>query len=208
MLLDLESILTKYHIGLEGVIHCGAHYGEEKMVYDRLGIPEENQHYFEPQPHVFKVLKKNVGENVKLYDFAVGNETGKKMMNVEYANNSQSSSLAEPELHLQYYPHIQFVDQVEVEIKKLDDVFYNFELGGGNWLLSGDLQGWEYEMLKGAEKLLKHIDCIMLEINERPIYKNCPHVNELDAFLSNYEFKRVESYMVPNMGWGDGFWKR
>lgn len=205
MLLDLTSLVRKYNLNLDGVIHCGAHIGSEKYIYDSLGIAEKNQHYIEPQNHIFEILKTNVGTNVNLYNCAVGRERSKSIINIEFANNSQSSSLADFELHSHYYPHIKYESTQDVEVYPLDELV---SISSGEWLLNADLQSWELEMLKGAKLLLPNIRCIMLEVNDRPLYRGCPHISELDRFLLDFNFRRVETYFVPGFGWGDGFWIR
>lgn len=205
MLLDLKKLVNKYKLNLEGVIHCGAHEGFEKKEYDFLKIPENNQHYIEPQDHIFEKLKKNVGENVHLYNCAVGSKPELKKLNIEFANNSQSSSFADFELHKEFYPNIEYAFAQMVEVRTLDEIFKDKQLDG-EWLLNADLQSWELEMLKGAKDLLNNIKCVLLEVNEKPLYKDCPNVKDLDQFLEPYGFRRVETYWVPDKFWGDGFW--
>ena len=44
-----------------------------------------------------------------------------------------------------------------------------------------------------------------LEVNEKELYKNCGLINEIDAFLANYGFKREITCMTPH-GWGDALY--
>lgn len=66
-----------------------------------------------------------------------------------------------------------------------------------------DVQGYELEVFKGAEKTLKNIDYIMSEINRDNVYENCVRVEELKDYLSKFEFKLVEEYWAGGT-WGDG----
>ena len=50
MLLDLKKIKEKYDLNIKGVIHIGAHFGQEFKVYDELGI--KNVLFFEPLPNI------------------------------------------------------------------------------------------------------------------------------------------------------------
>lgn len=72
-------------------------------------------------------------------------------------------------------------------------------------LLNLDVQGYELEVLKGAENTLKHIEYIYTEVNEKELYENCVYINELDEFLT--DFKRAETEMTSH-GWGDGLYIR
>ena len=68
-----------------------------------------------------------------------------------------------------------------------------------------DVQGYELEVLKGATESLKHIDYLMCEVNRAEVYEECCMIDELDSFLSNYNFKRVETTW-DGITWGDAFY--
>jgi len=38
MLLNLENLVKKYNLSIKGIIHIGAHFGEENNVYNKLNI--------------------------------------------------------------------------------------------------------------------------------------------------------------------------
>jgi hypothetical protein len=59
--------------------------------------------------------------------------------------------------------------------------------------------------LKGATQSIKYANAIYLEVNEKELYKKCSLIHEIDAFLSNYKFKRVLTEMTPH-GWGDALY--
>jgi FkbM family methyltransferase len=198
MLLDLISLVKKYDMKINGVIHIGAHHGQEDSTYKVLGI--KNKMFFEPLKRNFEILKQNVSEDSILVNKALGNETKNVKMFVETANRSQSSSILKPKLHLTQYPRIQFNEEEEVEMTRLDNIQvdttkYNF--------INIDVQGYELEVFKGSEKTLENIDYIMSEINRDEVYENCAKINELTEFLSSYGFKLVEQNWAGST-WGDG----
>jgi len=201
MILDLKGIVKKYNLNINGAIHCGGHYGEEYNTYLELGI--NNQVWFEPQPEVFQIMESKLpnNENIKLINKALGNDTKKVTMYVDNYNQG-SSSILKPKLHLDQYRHIRFENEVEVDLVRLDDVIiekdkYNF--------LYMDCQGYEYEVLKGASNLLNNIDVIMTEVNRAEVYENCGMINELDDYLNQYQFNRVETSWAGGT-WGDAFY--
>ena len=59
--------------------------------------------------------------------------------------------------------------------------------------------------LKGASQSLKYAKALYLEVNEKELYKNCALIDELDTFLSTYNFKRVLTKMTVH-GWGDALY--
>jgi FkbM family methyltransferase len=200
MLIDLESSIKKYGIKVNGVIHIGAHYGQEFNTYKNLGI--DNIVFFEPIPETFKILKNNVGDKAILHETALGNSVGEIDMNVETVNHGQSSSILTPYLHLQQYPSIVFNKKVKVSINKLDN-FLNYSKNH-NFIVI-DVQGYELEVFKGSEEYLKYVDGIITEVNRDEVYKDCTKINELDEFLLKYSFKRVETNWVGGI-WGDALY--
>lgn len=199
MLLNLENLVKKYNLKIKGVIHIGAHYGEENSVYDNINI--SNRMFFEPLKNNFSKLVENVGEKYELFNLALGNENKIVTMNVETANNGQSSSILKPHIHLFQYPHIKFESTEDVQMNRLDDLSidikkYNF--------INIDVQGYELEVFKGSTKTLENIDYIMTEINRDEVYENCAKIDELVSFLKNYNFELVEQSW-EGITWGDGF---
>jgi FkbM family methyltransferase len=200
MLLDLEKLKEKYNLDIKGVLHIGAHFGQEYSTYEKMGI--KNTMFFEPLPHTFQRLKENIGDKAILVNTALGNMIGEIEMNVETVNQGQSSSILEPVVHLKQYPHIKFNSKVTVPITKLDEFLK--EKGKYN-MINIDVQGYELEVFKGGESFLHYIDYIMTEVNRDEVYKNCPRVEELDYYLTFYGFKRVETTWDGGT-WGDAFY--
>ena len=54
---------------------------------------------------------------------------------------------------------------------------------------------------------MKKIDYIYSEVNKAELYEGCAQMNELDNFLGEYGFKRVETYWPETWdNWGDAFY--
>lgn len=200
MLLDLEKLKKKYSLNIKGVLHIGAHFGQEYVTYERMGI--KNTMFFEPLPHTFQKLKENIGGKTTLVNTALGNVIGEIEMNVETVNQGQSSSILEPMIHLKQYPHITFNNKVTVPITKLDQFLEEKDKFN---MINIDVQGYELEVFKGGDSFLHHIDYIMTEVNRDEVYKNCPKIEEIDSYLKFYGFKRVETTWDGGT-WGDAFY--
>jgi FkbM family methyltransferase len=207
MLLSLDNLKEKYNLKIMGVLHIGAHFGQEFATYKRLGI--ENVMFFEPIPSTFQKLKENVGDKAILVNTALGNIIGEVEMFIETINQGQSSSVLQPEHHLVQHPNIQFDGKETVKITKLDNFIenkdkYNF--------INIDVQGYELEVFKGGSEFLNHIDYIITEINGKKLYKDCVMLEELDDFLKNYGFRRIETewFEIGQFGesWGDAFYMK
>lgn len=199
MLFNLQQLKEKYNLNIRGVIHIGAHFGEENHIYDQLSI--ENRIFFEPLVSNYQKLIEKVGDKFIAVNKALGDENKQIEMFVESANQGQSSSILEPDLHLKQYPHIKFEKKEIVEMVRLDDFLsdinkYNF--------INIDVQGYELEVFKGSSKSLKNIDYILSEINRGEVYKNCAKIEQLVEFLNPYGFELVEQTW-DGITWGDGF---
>ena len=200
MLLDFANLVKKYNMNIKGVIHIGAHFGQEINLYEQCDI--KNIMFFEPVPITFAKLSSNIGTKAKLFNTALGNIEGEIEMYIETANDGQSSSILEPALHVHQYPHIAFTDKTKVPITKLDNYIEHRD----NYnLINVDVQGYELEVFKGGAKFLEHIDYIISEVNRADVYKNCAKVEELDNFLNDYNFNRVETDWAGNT-WGDALY--
>jgi FkbM family methyltransferase len=200
MLLDFKNLIKKYNMRITGVIHIGAHYGQEHSLYEDESIT--NIVYFEPLSENYKILKENVGDKSVIFNCALGNETKKIMMYVESAKQGMSSSILKPKIHVDQYPHIVFNNTEEVEMKKLDEIDFNFSKFN---LINIDVQGYELEVFKGAKKTLDDIDYIISEINRDEVYENCAKVEEVDIFLGQFGFERVETDWA-GYTWGDALY--
>lgn len=201
MILNFNFLKNKHNLNIKGIIHIGGHYGEEYELYKELNVPIL---FFEPLSNNFNILKAKTqnDDNVISYQCALGNENKVVSMYVETANQGQSSSILKPKKHLDQYPHITFDFTEEVNMFRLDDIDlnllkYNF--------ISVDVQGYELEVFKGAFNTLKNIDYIISEVNRDEVYEQCPHIDELDSYLNQFNFTRVETEWVGDI-WGDALY--
>jgi sugar phosphate isomerase/epimerase len=71
-----------------------------------------------------------------------------------------------------------------------------------------DIQGVELKALKGMGDYLKDVQYIYTEVNSDYVYKNCSIVGEIDDFLKQYGFSRVETSWFRDCRWGDAFYMK
>jgi hypothetical protein len=200
--IDIEDLIKKYDLTFKGIIHVGAHEGQEVELYEKLGI--KNIMLFEPIPKIFNKLKTKYSEDYLVFNTALGDTEGEITMNIENVNDCKSSSILEPLKHINYYPHIVFTEKIDVKITKLDN-FLSYSDRFNVMVI--DTQCYELEVLKGGEKFLDKIDNIICEVNNEELYMGCPDVNEIDEYLKTFGFTRVEtSWSWDNETWGDALY--
>lgn len=214
MLCDLKELAKKYDLSINHILHIGAHVGTELAVYDELSV--ERVLMFEPVPDTFKILEERVEnwerkcpKQILLANVALGNSNAEASMYIEKNNESMSSSLLKPKLHLEQYDWIKFHDSDKITVQqcRLDDYLSSVEDSDKFDFINIDVQGYELEVFKGALETIKDIQAIYAEVNRAELYENCCMVNEVDKFLDERGFERVETNW-EGISWGDALYIR
>lgn len=199
MLIDIKEHIKS---PVKGIIQVGAHKGGELEYIESI---TSNILLFEPQKNIFEQLKKKIKKGIIAENFALGSENIKEcLMFKEFNNDCQSSSLLKPALHLQQYPSIQFTSSESVEVRTLDSYLENSDSEYN--ILMIDVQGFELNVLKGAQNTLPNIDYILCEVNRQELYENCARVEEIDTYLSSFGFKRILTNWA-GWTWGDALYE-
>ncbi len=129
MLISFKQLKQKYDMNISGVIHIGAHFGQEAEDYIANGITE--MVFFEPLSESLKVLEENLSyiandANVMIYPVALGNEEKEVEMYVSNRDR-MCSSILKPKVVLEQYPDITFDERETVEMMRLDDTDLEFD---------------------------------------------------------------------------------
>ena len=108
--------------------------------------------------------------------------------------------------HKQHYNHIRYVKDINGVTKTINTLYVEHGISPNfaNFL-NIDLQGAELLALKGMKNLLKHFDYLYLEVNKEELYENCNLIGEIDEYVKQFNFKRVETVMTKE-NWGDAFY--
>lgn len=202
----LDVFSKKYSLNIKGIIHVGAFDGQELKNYVENGV--KNIVMFEPLTQSYNKLEQNLQSlnldetyDVEIHQVALGNMIGR--VDINLSSNMMSSSILKPKLHLVEHPWCGFDGVENVSINKLDS--YNYKKFN---FLNIDVQGYELEVLKGAKKTLNHIDYIYSEVNKAEVYENNALIGDMDEFLSQYNFSRVETDWCDGASWGDAFYMK
>lgn len=201
MLISFDDIVGKYSLSVSGVVHVGAHHGEEISSYLDNGI--DKIVCFEPLIENLQVLMGYKSDIVKIYPYALG-EREDIVTIYRSSNNLESSSVLRPKKHLEIYEGIYFPSTEEIKMKKLSS--FRDRINGCNFL-NMDVQGYEYQVLLGAEECIEQFDYIYSEVNRDETYENNVLVDKIDEYLDGNGFIRVETDW-SGIIWGDAFYIR
>ena len=95
-------------------------------------------------------------------------------------------------------------DSYEVETETIDEYFKDLELK--NSLLKIDVEGYELNVLKGAQNTIKKIDFVLIENQFFNLYKNSDF-KECDNFLINNQFTLIKKFRFPTFHYEDRVYK-
>ena len=189
-------------MNISGIIHIGAHQGQEVREYVENGYQDIIM--FEPLSENFRILEenlKNMNANITAHQVALGNDEQNVVMYLS-DNGLLSSSVLKPKVHLQLHPSVGFPTTEEVEMRRLDS--FVEETKNFNFI-NMDVQGYELEVLKGGMETLKHIDYVYCEVNRDELYEGNVFIEDLDKFLADYSMERVETDWAGTL-WGDALY--
>ena len=116
---------------------------------------------FEPNPKSYKILKKIVNKNVKVFPYALSDKSSSDFLKIPKGKkgySNQGGSIRNVKLDKNF-------GKLKVETKKIDDLKLK-NIG----FIKIDAEGVELQVLKGAKKLIKkYKPTLLIEIEERYI---------------------------------------
>ena len=205
LMLDLEHLCHKHSLETRGVIHIGAHEGQEIDLYQKMGF--QNILFIEANPIVFERLKETIKDfsNAIAVNCAINNFNGETVLYV--TSFDQSSSLLPLKKVKQIYPFIVESRQIKIQSKILDQLLNEQNLEPSDFnMINIDIQCAELLAFQGAINTLKYIEAINTEVNYQELYEGCAIIEQIDEFLNNKGFQRVATVTPFHPSWGDAFY--
>lgn len=159
-----------YERKIQSVLDIGANTGQYALQISKI-LPESVIFSFEPIKSVYDELVVNTkNNNVKAYNFALGEKEDEMEMNVSQHTPS-SSLLKMSDLHLRLYNIAKHKAIEKVKIKALDNIADELNIAGQNYLVKIDVQGFEDKVLKGGYNTIKNAQIIQIEMTYQELYK-------------------------------------
>ena len=182
-LFELYPLLNQIN-QIKTIIDIGSKKGQF-LLLGRSIFPSAKIYSFEPQINILNLQKKVLGtKNINYYNFSLGNE--EKESELYVTKRKDSSSVLKPILTKNR--NFMTNEIKKTSIKRLDDLpnFKNIERPS---VMKLDVQGYEFEVLKGAENILDYIDYVITEVSFIEVYENQTSANKLIKFLKSKSFE-------------------
>jgi len=116
--------------------------------------------------------------------------------------SESSSVLAMGDLHKKTFPHTAHTNSIKVPIARLDDFIGRIQFDPPV-LLKIDVQGYEDQVIRGADKVLKKVDCIISEVSFQPLYEGQALFGEIYQLMDDLGFNFagfMDSLISPKDG--------
>jgi FkbM family methyltransferase len=136
-------------------VDIGCHTGDILRLMLK-SAPAGTHFAFEPLPHLYAELKKNFGQNVAIFPYALADNNGDSPF--QFVKNAPAYSGIKKRRYDIAHPDIE---EIHVELKRLDDVIQSSQKID---FIKIDVEGAELAVLKGARNLLlKYKPMILFE---------------------------------------------
>jgi FkbM family methyltransferase len=203
-----KQFLEKIDHTINIIFEVGARYGDETLQMSTI-FPNSKIYSFECNPNTLDICKQTLEnrKNIFFMPCGLGNEN-EQMPFYSYMDNNDGAS--------SFFRRIDYDTTQKItgwiNIKKICDIMKENKLEYID-LLCMDVQGFELNVLKGAEEYLKHIKYIIME-EPKPIintdylppdihskYIGAPTSQEIKDFMTKnnfYEIVRLQENMIED----------
>lgn len=184
--IEHEAVLKE--LNCKTIIDVGANKGQFALTA-RKCFPDARIYSFEPlgKPAVIYNKVFAADKNIKLYPYAISDETGETEIHISHREDS-SSLLPIGETQNEMFPGTYEIGTEKITMKRLVDVLTISDLLTPV-LLKIDVQGFELNVLKGSVEFFSNIKFIYSECSYIELYKGQALFPEIASFLKEYGYK-------------------
>jgi FkbM family methyltransferase len=183
-----HDFLTK----ISGVIHVGAHFGEERELYAKEGLKVL---WIEALPSAFEQLRDNIRgfPKQRALNYLVTDKDDVQYTFHVTNNEGASSSILALARHREIWPDVHYVSEVTLKSITLDSLLRSRGDVASYQALVMDTQGSELLVLKGATNALRQLMYIKTEAADFESYVDCARVEDLTKYLARFGYKLIRS---------------
>ena len=204
MLIPFNTICKKYGFIPKGILHIGAHEMEERADYLSLGVNKII--WVDGNLDLVEKCRTSIDESHERMLHALVYSEDDLEFDFKITNNSQSSSILEFSKHKEYHPQVEFIRSIKMKSRRVDSLLREELVSPNDFdFVNIDIQGVELQALLGFGDYLAGVKYVYTEINAGEVYKDNDSLEDLDFFLNQKGFDRVETYITP-YEWGDALY--
>jgi FkbM family methyltransferase len=191
----LKSLLGQY--GIEVVIDVGANVGQYGTLLREIGYAGAIDSY-EPVDEAFRQLREAASddEHWTVRQLALGARDEAGAINVASSSDFSSLRAANEYGSRLFGERSTVTSEQPVELRRLDSLLEAGELMAAGALLKTDTQGWDLDVLAGAQSALGKVRAVQVELAFRPIYRGMPEAAETIAYLGERGFEPTGLFPV------------
>ncbi len=170
---ELRRIKLLQHYNIDLVFDIGANEGQYAMGIMDAGYKNKIVS-FEPLTSVHSIIE-NESKKHNNWTVAPRCAVGAKKEEIEInisANSVSSTLLNMLDAHIEGAPESKIIGKEKVQVFTLDEIGEQYISGSKNIFLKIDVQGFEQEVLKGAQNMIDKAKGIEMEISMIPLYEN------------------------------------
>lgn len=187
------ELLVKHGVTPTGIVHIGAHYGQEADHY--RGYVGERVVWVEAHPEYYAKLSDNpsLGSQIAI-NACISDVTGEQV-DFYITKDEYASSLLKPEFHQVQNPHAPITGTIKVSTITYADLLVQHsglvaDLMNEANVLVLDVQGAEKMVLEGMGSL-DQFAAVATEYSTVEFYEHGPRLSDLDEMLGAAGFRRV-----------------
>ena len=175
----------------ETIIDIGSNKGQFILLIEKI-YPNKNIYSFEPIKEMINKQKKFFAykNNIIFHNIALGSSTTLKEFLI--TTRMDSSSFLKIVSDKNKSKNYDIVENRNIQINTLDNLLINEKISHPV-LIKIDVQGYELEVLRGANNLLKKTDYLLLEVSKNEMYQNQPIEKVIVEYLKNLNFDILKS---------------
>jgi FkbM family methyltransferase len=189
---DVADLKWMSIYNINTILDIGANIGHFACFFHDV-LPQANIYSFEPLKDAYAELQRNIKSsiNIQAFNYGLGNKN--ETLSMHKSSYSPSSSLLEMgELHKAAFPHTANHSTEPIEIRRLDEVVDEFTVKD-NLLIKIDVQGYEDQVIYGAENVIPRAKIIIIETTFMPLYVGQPLFDDIYTLLHDRGFDYMGS---------------
>lgn len=190
------------HMAPRSVLDVGANVGDF-AVFARELLPTARIVCFEPLADCHAKLVRRMADRPRFtaYQCALGSHSAQGAVH-RSGLVAASSLLPVADLTKDAVPRTACVGTEMVSVRKLDDLWPELSIESPVFM-KVDVQGYELEVFRGAQAVLRHIDALLVEVSFQELYVGQPLFAEVHEFLRGAGFRfegTVDQWRHPRDG--------